>query len=269
MAPAVGLIAGIAIDDAVAVPAAALVVPLVAATALLAIGRRRPRVRVVAVGVAFAALGAARHDLAARHWPTDHVARFAGDAPILATVRGVIRELPVVWRPDASQHDRPGYALEPRTTFVLDAAELIDAAGQRYPASGLVAVSARGAFDRLAPGDAVRAFGWLARVRGPANPGEYDRRRAAARDGVLVSLAVNTAALAVDPAAHRPGCAAGPDDCGPGWRRRCAPADRAPSTTRSARCSTRWCWRGAARSTARSTTPSARPATRTCWPPAG
>lgn len=186
--PAIGLIAGIALDNSFAVPR--FVCLLMVGIGVVIALRSRGAVAGLGLIAACAGLGAARHDLAFRRWPTGHVARLVGDGPILTTLRGGIVDEPVVYSREADR-GLPPYAAGAQTRFVLDASALIDTAGVVHPASGHVAVHI-GAATRLQPGDTVEVFGLLGRIRGPANPGEFDRRLALRRDGILVELSANS-----------------------------------------------------------------------------
>lgn len=187
--PAIGLMAGISLDNLVAIPRFVCLGMLVVAGLLWL--RRNGVWVVAAVVMAAAALGAVRHDLAFRRWPASHVARWVGDEPILATIRGTIVDGPTVYSRDV-ERGLPAYAAGPQTRFVVDAKALIDGAGVANPVSGRVAVHVGAAEAGLQPGDVVEAFGLMGQIPAPANPGEFDRRLALRRDGILVQLSANT-----------------------------------------------------------------------------
>src|SRR5215813_8872597 len=118
--PAVGLAIGISFDNLIPLPPAVVLAALVASAALVLVARRLRVLRTVAVALVFAALGAARYDLSMRHWPRDHVARFASDRPILGSIQGRILDAPETPTPQAEAFPRP-YVTPPRTRFLLDA----------------------------------------------------------------------------------------------------------------------------------------------------
>ncbi len=188
--PAIGFVTGIALDNLI-------VVPRIVCVGMLAVAglfwlRRRNRVWLgAAVALAAAGLGAARHDLAFRRWPANHLARRVGDEPILATIRGTIVDGPTIYSRE-SEHGLPPYAAGQQMRFVVDSDAVIDTTGAAHAASGRVAVHVGTAAAGLQPGDTVEVFGMLGRVSGPANPGEFDRRLALRRDGILVQLSANT-----------------------------------------------------------------------------
>jgi len=188
--PAIGLMAGIALDNLIAIPRIVCVAIVVAAVLLV---MRRGSATWVGMGVILAAvgLGAARHDLAFRRWPANHVARLVGSAPTLGTIRGTIIDGPIVASRDAGR-GLPRYAAGAQTRFVVDTIALIDTAGATHGVSGRAAVHVGAGVAGVQPGDVVEVFGLLGRVPGPANPGEFDRRLALRRDGILVQVSANT-----------------------------------------------------------------------------
>jgi hypothetical protein len=259
--PAIGLGAGIALDNLAPLPLIATAGALFAACGLALIARWQPRAWAAAVVLASVALGAARHDLAMRRWPADHVARFVGAHPILGTIRGLVIDAPVTYEPLATAtraYDVPG-----RTRLRIDARTWIDTAGGRHPATGRVLVYLTPATADLQPGDEIEVFGLVSRIAGPANPGEFDRRLYLARDGVWVALSANTreAVSLVARPSHsawrrwlrnlRLRLAATLRETGDGA------ADEAVGSVLDAASSDR------------STMPSKKPATRICSPPAG
>jgi len=189
--PAAGLAIGISLDNLIPLPPLVALATLVASATLVRFARRAPILRTVAVGLVFVALGAERYDLSMRRWPRDHVARFASDRPILGSIQGIILDTPEGSTPQPEAFPRQ-YDPPPRMRFRLDATTWIDTAGTARPASGKVLVSVTPPDQGLQPGDDVRVFGLISRIEGPANPGEFDRRKQLARDSVLVALSANT-----------------------------------------------------------------------------
>jgi competence protein ComEC len=190
--PAIGLIAGVALDNIWPFSLKAASGLFLLAVVLGLPGSRTRRHLALSVVLACVVLGAARHDLALRRWPGDHVARYVTHERVLVTVRGTILDRPLVY---TSGEDEPFRVVPPttRTRFTLAVEALIDGAGKEHPASGRAIVYAAGALLAIGPGDRVEVFGWLGRHQGPSNPGEYDRRRAFERRGLLVALSSNTA----------------------------------------------------------------------------
>ncbi len=150
-----------------------------AALVAAAVTLRRPHLHllsVAAVLVAVAALGAVNIGLDYFTARDDDVLTYTGTSDILATVRGRIVSLPAI-----CQDDPPpayGYRRPPQTQFILRA-QYLRSKDAWLPISGQVAVNIHEADDRLAAGQHVEVMGWLGRVRGPDNPGQYDWSAAA------------------------------------------------------------------------------------------
>ena len=136
------------------------------------------------------AIGAAYVRLALSSVADDDIATYTSRRPMLATVRGRIVTSPQVYDPAGSL--KFGYAGGARTSFVLAAAQINTSDGWRK-VSGLARVAVRQIDDRLAAGQDVELVCWLARPRGPSNPGQFDRAAAARRTRVLTSITVPAA----------------------------------------------------------------------------
>ncbi len=170
--------------------AALLVSLLIAATALHL--RRHLRIATTALlaGAIFTA-GVCLGLLGCHRVPADHVVAFvpARSAP-LAEVTGQ-----VVTAPETDPTRREpfaAYVMPPRTRFLLAAEEIATSAGPAR-CRGLLRVAVNGPVWGLRPGQRVRIVGRLSRPAGPGNPGQYDRRAAARRSGVLVGLSAEHA----------------------------------------------------------------------------
>lgn len=198
LAPAVGLMAGIWLSDALGAVAggARLVLhglPLALAAGLVACTQRAASGRLgtgLAVALALA-VGAARHQLSLQR-PEHHVAHLLGREPELTRVSGRIVTAPVV---------RPPLRLNPflprdppaRTQFVL-ALDALHTATPPAPLAGNARVSIVGAGLGLRLGQRVLLTGTLYRPAGPRNPGALDWGRWYRRQGLDAGLSVAGAA---------------------------------------------------------------------------
>jgi competence protein ComEC len=160
-----------------------------AALATAAMGLWRPHLHLLSIAailVAVAAFGAVNVGLDYFAAADNDILTYTGPSDILATLRGRIVSSPAI-----CQDDPPpayGYRRSPQTQFILRARQLRTKDGW-LPVSGQVAVSIHQADDRLAPGQQVEVMGWLGRVRGPDNPGQYDWSAAARRNSTPVRMA--------------------------------------------------------------------------------
>jgi competence protein ComEC len=160
-----------------------------AALATAAVGLWRPHLHqlsVAAILVAVAAFGAVNVGLDYFTAASDDVLTYTAPGDILATLRGQIVSSPAVCEDDPPP--AYGYRRPPQTQFVLRARQLRTGDAWR-PVSGEVAVSIHQLDDRLSAGQQVEVMGWLGRVRGPDNPGQYDWAAAARCHGTPVRLA--------------------------------------------------------------------------------
>jgi competence protein ComEC len=110
--------------------------------------------------------------------------------PILATIRGQVATTPGIDEGEAGPSI--GYRRPPVTRFVLRAAGISTRTGLQE-VTGLVAVTIRQRDDRLRPGQQVELLGWLGRIEGPDNPGQYDWSEPARRSGMLAGMTVPAA----------------------------------------------------------------------------
>jgi competence protein ComEC len=152
-----------------------------AALVATAVSLRRPHLHllsVAAVLVAVAALGAVNVGLDYFTACDDDILTYTGHDDVLATVRGRIVSSPAVVEDDPPP--AYGYRRPPQTQFILRPQHLCGKDGW-LPVSGQLAVNIHERDDRLSAGQQVEVMGWLSRVRGPDNPGQYDWSAAARR----------------------------------------------------------------------------------------
>ena len=185
--PAVGLMAGICIDAALACrPLTCVAVVLVAAglppVALL----RRNGLVLVALGAAVAAGGLLHHN-AYRRVAAEHI---VGHAPAnrsrVARVRGTVLTAPRPSRGASGPFARWMYSPD-RTSFLLETEQIAQGAGF-VPTAGRVRVVVREKGLELGVGDRVELFGRLYRPPPPDNPGQYDWARWNRRRGLLAGM---------------------------------------------------------------------------------
>lgn len=180
---AVGLMFGIAADNALHWSVFAYIVLGIAAAIALWRYAARQRIWVLALTMSSAAaLGALRHAASDRIVASDDVSHIAADSPRLAHLRGRVLDRPRITRDDVAVYRRPY-----RTQFNLEVESSAGDAGF-IPLSGIVAVSVRDAVLDLAAGDFVQIAGWISRPGGPRNPGAYDWRRHLHRQGIGARL---------------------------------------------------------------------------------
>lgn len=197
---AVGLILGIALDSRWPTPVLLAVGGFVVAGVLIAVARSNEMARAAALFLAALPVGAARHDLAVRHWPSDHVVRYCGPGPTLVRLTGTVLTQPVI--APASSGYVEWIARPPRTRMLLAADSLATDSGP-VAVSGTVGLTVREPVAHAVAGDRVEIFGTLYRPGRPANPGELDYSLISHRRGVL-ARAVCSLAAHVQP---RPGSA--------------------------------------------------------------
>ena len=139
--------------------------------------------------VTILALGAVHVRLTYFTVPDDHVVTYTGASANLATLRGRVATAPRTY----GEGTTAVYPRPPQTGFLLEAdGLLIHGEGQTSwrDVTGLVQVTLLGQDDRLVPGAHVELMGWMGRLGGPANPGQYDWSTAARRKGIHVRLSV-------------------------------------------------------------------------------
>ena len=172
---AAALAVGVLIDRELAPPVGW---PLAVGLVGLLLATRPAWRRAAALGV-LAAVGASSHHLQWRAVPPTDVSRRVQTEPILARLTGTLAGAPREYE-DA---DRPSWEDSRRSVVDLRCEEL---EGDEGPAvcTGRVRLYAAGSLSRYSAGDRVRVLGWLGPVRGPTNPGEWDRRATLRRAGV-------------------------------------------------------------------------------------
>ena len=184
--PAIGLMAGIALDAAWAPRPWAYAVSFGAVVLALAVPAVRRRASVVVLLMA-AALGGLLHHNAYRRVPADHIVHHVlHDGVSIARVRGTVGTTPRI-APPATGPFAPWTYSPDRTSFVIQA-DAISQDGDFIPATGQVSVTIKEAVMDLAAGDRVELFGKLYRPLPPDNPGEFDWAKWKRRHGVLVGM---------------------------------------------------------------------------------
>lgn len=187
---AVGMMAGVLLDDRAALGAWVYAGALAVAAVVIVATKRRIRTLTILLILASACVGALRYHLAFRSIPADHIAHRTADEPVLCHLRGRVVTKPEIREPDPSVPR--AYEIGPKTHFQLEATH-VDSGAALVPASGRIIVSIKEPMLLLRLGDVIELTGWLYRPRGPANPGEYDWALANRRAGVLAGLSCDHA----------------------------------------------------------------------------
>jgi len=189
---AVGLVAGILLDSRWPIPAAGCLGGFVLAGVLLVVGHHRSGCFChTALLLAAVSVGAARHDLAFRHWLREHLVRFCGPDPVPVRLSGTLLTSPSIQ--PASAGVIRWFTQPPRSRMLL-AAEALEGVNGKIPVSGTVAVTVREPVLHVAAGDRVEILGSMFRPPSQANPGESNIRLLMRRRGILVQVACSLAA---------------------------------------------------------------------------
>jgi competence protein ComEC len=171
---------------------------------LAALGYRHEVFSSVAVVAACCAIGGGWHHSWWSDRARDDLYWSVTETPRPVWVRGVIRDVLGARRTDrhpfgpsfGSETDDPARL---RTRLVLDLTAISD--GERWrPVSGRAMVIVAGDRKAIQGGEVVEAWGQLARVSGPLNPGEFDYRGFLRGQGIDLRLTVDDpAGLKSDP----------------------------------------------------------------------
>ena len=146
-------------------------------------GHRRRWGGALAIVAVWGALAGGWHHFRWSDLAADDLARVVGETPGPAWVRGVLLDVPG-YRPGVGGRDDAGAT---RAVMELTGAHSL---GAWRSASGRVAVTVVGERHDLRAGATVEAAGNLARVAGPLNPGEFDRKSYLQAQGVRLRLVV-------------------------------------------------------------------------------
>jgi len=144
----------------------------------------------LAVAVTIGAIGAVHVRLAYFSVAADHIVRYTDVRPILATLRGQVVTFPQTVADPSPR--RMSYRRPPQTGFILRCQAIRTRDGWS-DASGQVRVTVQEPVDRLGAGRRVELVGWLGRIGGPANPGQYDWAQAGRNKGLRVRMTVASA----------------------------------------------------------------------------
>lgn len=188
---AIGMMAGIVIQDKTQVPVWFWLVVLSACAAVLvtvlAKGFNRIYVGAYLALVCFICLGAIR--LSSFNQPRPNDIRNFVKEPMLATVRGVIETEPHIdsndWKFSRFKFSDPG------SSFYLKVTEAEMTTGWAK-AAGLVRVRVNEPVMDLKAGDSIQMYCWLDRFKNATNPGEFDIANYLARKGVFVGASVES-----------------------------------------------------------------------------
>lgn len=209
--PALGLIAGLILQQYASLPPAAiwLIVAISAATKIGtatlfppkqvtvprfggAIDRSSLRfyVAVLCCFAVFLAAGALRLDLF-RTPPPNDLSRLVGSEPVLATIRGTVasevrRENRQSWVFGRFQWTEPGCSF-------LFCVEDVETTAGRQQCYGRIFVHVSGPIKNLPPQSRLQLYCRLSRFQPPSNPGQFDFKRYMEDQGIRISAAVPAA----------------------------------------------------------------------------
>jgi competence protein ComEC len=182
---AIGLMVGIVADREWSIRPWMCLLPVMGGGGLVLVRRGSATLCFAGLVVASAGLGAARHAIADRRVPANHIVLCTRAEPMLAKVRGQVATLPRIVE---SPPERPAaFERGPRTRFIL-AARVVEGVDGPQGVTGSLAVTIHAAVLTLEPGEIVELTGWLYRPRPPANPGDYDWAGHLRREGVRASF---------------------------------------------------------------------------------
>ncbi|MBI5865715.1 MAG: ComEC/Rec2 family competence protein [Planctomycetes bacterium] len=200
VAPAVGLMLGIAASNSLGFSGAATGAAFVTAAAAALIWmwiRKRDRraawrLANPAVFLIAGCVGIIRCQTVIQ-LPKDHVAHLAQADRVLECLQGVVITPP--YRVDQIQRNpfQPNRA-GPQFRFLMDTTALRNG-DEPLTVQGLVRVTVTGEQTPVRVGDSIKVAGWLYRFRGPQNPGEEDFASWLRIQGIHVGLTVESAKL--------------------------------------------------------------------------
>lgn len=207
MPVATGIIGGILLDHAWAVPWTCAAVLLVLGGGMLIAGWRVDVIRAGAVAMTSAAVGCVLHENAYRRIPANHVVRYTGNEPVLIRLTGTVTAEPVVREIEGGHFARwiPGRT---RTRLCVQADEVAGLDGP-IVVCGLVQVNVHEPIFHLTAGDRVRIIGRLYRPLPPSNPGQYDWAAFLRRQGILAAMQCKYAAAVLRMNQDTPAATAG------------------------------------------------------------
>lgn len=158
------------------------------------VAERRSAIAQAFLLLAVGSLFGAWHDDRQRLISDRDVSLFAGDAPVIAHVVGVIASSPEVVTPDPGI--KMGRPVEPSTRFELQVREIV-VRDERPLVDGRAQVRWLDAKPDWRLGDEIEFIGLLERPRPPLNPGEFDYAAFLADRGIRATLFVESSSSLV------------------------------------------------------------------------
>jgi competence protein ComEC len=189
---AVGMMAGIVIQDKIQIPIKIWFAMIIICAAIVVLSLLRGHKNVYAIAYltlgCFVCLGAIR--LASFYQPEPNdIRNSVGSDPTLATIRGVIATEPYI---DSNNWQFARFAYtDPGSSFYLRITEAETVNGWAK-AAGLVHVRVQEPVIDLKTGDYIQTYCWLDRFPGASNPGEFDIAQYLSRKGVFTGASVET-----------------------------------------------------------------------------
>lgn len=213
--PAVGLMTGIVIQDAISGPDRTnsndfitwvlLAVPAISAVVALWVlashkYKLQPHTAAYIAFVCFACLGAVRLLSFGRGGPTD-IRNFVGKEPKLATIRGLVISEP--YRERKQWYFAHLTYSDPSSSFYMKLLDVKTGSGWTKVA-GKIRVQVDEPVLDIRAGDYIQAYCWLNRFEPPSNPGEFDIQKYLARKNIFVAASIRSRD-AIEPPQPHPG----------------------------------------------------------------
>ncbi len=193
--PALGIMAGIAIQDHFAWPVRVWILSaMVAVFAMIVLCRRysRQKTHILAVGCSILCLSVGALRLYNFRQPDRaDLRRCATDQPVIATLRGRVSTEPFTADKDSWAFGRYGWS-QAGSSFYLSVREALASDGMQ-PMSGKVRVDCGREIQHIHRGDMVEISCRLSRLFGPMNPGQYNLKKNLEDRGIYLSASVKSA----------------------------------------------------------------------------
>ena len=187
MAVAAALALGVGLDRGFAPP---IVWTLAAGGLAVLLAAAAPAVRRVAALGTLVAVGAASHHVQWRAVPATDVSRRVGIEATLVRLVGTLAGDPREYE----DPDRPAWE-DPRRSVAEVHCEGVEGEDGPVACTGRVRLYVAGSLAGYGAGDRVRVLGWLGPVRGPSNPGGWDRRVSLRRRGIRCEMSADAATV--------------------------------------------------------------------------
>jgi competence protein ComEC len=186
---AAGLVAGIVLDRGLHIQPAVYIAAFAVTCSITAVRSIRAMLAPALLFMASLSAGGMLHLSVVRTIPPSSVEWYTSDDQRIARIRGTIASWPRILKSDDNPFAGWTYGGD-RTAFLLEV-ESIEGVDGDIPASGLIRVTVQEAVLDLGEDERVEVFGWLYRLRPPANPGAFDWASFYRRQGIVGGLSCN------------------------------------------------------------------------------